>query len=96
MDRQLERLQQSQALRGERTGHRVAADHDRLRLARPRIAEHGFERIDVAVNVVQREYVHRVSLAQPDGCVSVLHRLLPIGQRFFRELQWKEAAPEVV
>ena len=48
--------------RGERAGHGVAADQHGVGVRRARIGEHGLERVDVAVDVVQRQDVHGASL----------------------------------
>src|SRR4051794_36677711 len=61
-DGRRERGQAIQARPRERAGNGVASDDDEVGPGRPRIAEHGIERVDVAVDVVERQDLHRRKL----------------------------------
>jgi hypothetical protein len=54
-------LQPSERRARKRARNGIAADHHDVRICRPRVAEHSLERIDVAVDVVQSEDVHRLT-----------------------------------
>ena len=65
----VERLEASSVARANGPGDDVAADHHRVGAGRARVGEDGVERVDVAVDVVQREDPHgRPMVTQPQGC----------------------------
>ena len=52
-----QRIQASERRARERAGHRVSPDDHDVGMRSARIGEHGLERVDVAVDVVEREDV---------------------------------------